>query len=202
MTEHIRIGVFIPSDAQLLDVACVDVLGVTSKEYLGVLPLPSHIGDIAPRVSIYYIGVPTQGGDIPMTSGMTAKATHVYTDEEVAPGKLDVVVVPGPNPSAEFEKPALDWLKRQSETEGVDILCVCTGLYVCGHAGIVDGKQASGPRGMQDDLMKKFPKIKLVGENQRWARDGNFWSSGTLLSSRTPHHCSSITLERRHHQWK
>lgn len=143
-----------------------------------MLPMPSHLRDAAPSVTVYYITSPSIYPDVPLTSNAVLKASHTHRDADVAPGKLDIVVVPGPDPSSTYEKEGLEWLRRQAETPGVDILSVCTGILVCASAGIVDGKLASGPRGMQSDLMKKFPKIKLVGDSQRWVQDGNFWSSG------------------------
>lgn len=179
MSKHVRIGVFIPNGAQLLDTACVDSLGVMSREYFSVLQfLPEHIVSLAPEVSIYYITSPEQGDLIPLTSGAVLKATHTYTDEEVAPGKLDIVAVPGPDPNAEVAAGALGWLKKQADTPGVDVLSICTGLFICAAAGIADGKKVSGPRGLQDVLKKKFPKIELVGSKYRWVQDGNIWSSG------------------------
>lgn len=180
MPGDIRIGVFVPNGAQLLDTATVDVLGVMSREYLELAGelVPSHIYAIAPNVSIYYITTPSGGADVPLTAGAVIRATHDYTDKDVAPGRLDMVVVPGPEPSSEFEEGALDWLRRQSETPGVDILSVCTGLLLCGAAGVADGKRVSGPRGMQNVLHKRFPHMKLVGDKYRWVRDGNLWSSG------------------------
>lgn len=179
MSKHVRIGVFLPNGAQALDVATVDILASMSKEYLAEIPdLPSHMGDIAPSVTVSYITSPTLGELIPLTAGMTIKATHLHTSPEVAPGKLDIVVVPGPAPRSTFEDDGLKWLKAHAETEGVDILSVCTGILICAAAGIVDGKVASGPRGMQDVIKSKNPTIKLVGDDVRWAQDGNFWSSG------------------------
>ncbi|KAJ3473127.1 hypothetical protein NLG97_g10501 [Lecanicillium saksenae] len=187
MSQHIKIGIFIPCGAQFLDVACVDSLGTMSKKYFGELAravpsFPSHVADLAPDVSLYYITTPEQGSDIPLTSGAVLKATHVYTDEGVAPGKLDIVVVPGPDPDSKFSDASLSWLKKQAETPGVDILCICTGIFICASAGIVDGKRASGPRGLQSILNKRFPKVKLVGDNYRWVQDGNFWSSGGVTN--------------------
>lgn len=179
MAQHIKIGVFAPNGTQFLDVACVDNLGVMSKEYLKVLPdLPKHVTSIAPEVSIFYISSPELGMDIPLTSGATLKATHTYLDGDVAPGKLDIIVVPGPDPSSEYAEDGLEWLRKHSETPGVDILSICTGLFICASAGIVDGKKASGPRGLQGMLKKQFPKVNLVGDEYRWVQDGNFWSSG------------------------
>lgn len=184
MPATIRIGVFIPNGAQTLDVACIDVLGTMSRDYFRQMSnmLPKHLVDLAPDVSFSYITSPKAGELVPLTSGMTIKATNFYTDEEVQSGKLDIVMVPGPHPEESFEEGALGWLRDQSNTPGVDVLCVCTGLFLCASAGIVDGKHASGPRGLQDHLTSKFPKIKLVGDNQRWARDGNFWSSGGITN--------------------
>lgn len=177
---NLTIGVFIPHDAQFLDVATIDVLGTISKEYMGLLPgLPKEIASQAPSVKIYYITSPANpNGEIPLTSGGKAKATHFYSDDEVAPGKLNIVAVPGPNPYTDFHEGALQWLKAQAETEGVDILSVCTGAFICASAGILEGKKASGPKPMQEVLQQRFPEVKWVGGNQRWVQDGNIWSSG------------------------
>lgn len=181
MSPHIKIGVFIPNGAQFLDVACVDSLGVMSKTYLGAIPfLPSHVTSLAPDVSIYYISSPEQGPEIKLTSGAVIKATHTYADDEVAPGKLDIIVVPGPDPTEKFAEGGLKWLREQAGTKGVDVLSICTGLFICASAGIADGKRASGPRGLQSMLKERFPDVKLVGDKYRWVQDGNFWSSGML----------------------
>lgn len=183
MASHIKIGVFIPNETQVLDVATVDILGVMSKEYLGLLAhLPPNVAAIAPNVTIRYITSPANAETgIPCTSGMTIKHTHLYTDAEVAPGTLDVVVVPGPDPGSAFEEGALAWLRGQARAEGVDVLSVCTGAFVCCAAGVADGRRFSGPRGLQGELKKRFPQVKLVGDDHRWVRDGNIWSSGELL---------------------
>ena len=179
----IRIGVFAPYGAQTLDAACVDVLGSMSKEYLSlILELPSYIAaDLAPSTTFSYINSPSQGDKIELTSGIVMKATHNYEDEDVAPGKLDIVIIPGPDPNTVLEEPALDWLRKQFATPGVDILSICTGIFLVGASGIGNNKTVSGPRGLQKQLSEKFPKMKLAGEKYRWVRDGNLWSSGEYI---------------------
>lgn len=202
--KQVRIGVFIPSGAQALDVATVDVLAVMSKEYLGILPmLPAHMAELAPSVTISYITTPEQGPEIPLTAHMTIKATHSYEEPEVAPGQLDIVIIPGPDPFDPLEEGGLKWLRAQFETPGVDILSVCTGLYICGAAGILKGKTASGPRGLQDDLIKKFPGVKLVGEKYRWVQDGNLWSSGELSAplDSAIFHCHNSAGTNTEYRW-
>ncbi|KAM5356036.1 hypothetical protein ACJ41O_002682 [Fusarium nematophilum] len=182
-SKQLHIGVFIPSGAQFLDVATVDVLASMSKEYLGQLPmLPAHIGTLAPSTKISYITSPKLFPDVPLTAELTVRATHTWEDEAVAPGELDIVVVPGPDPTASFEEGATKWLRDQFNVKGVDVLSVCTGVFLCGAAGILEGKTVSGPRGLQDELVRRHPGVKLVGDKCRWVQDGNLWSSGGVTN--------------------
>jgi hypothetical protein len=52
--QTIRIGVFIPADCQLLDMACVDILATMSHEYLTLVGdgIPTPIVNLAPNVQI------------------------------------------------------------------------------------------------------------------------------------------------------
>ncbi|KAI0810526.1 hypothetical protein GGR55DRAFT_112123 [Xylaria sp. FL0064] len=172
----VKIGVYIRNGSQLLDLACIDVFHMMSKEYLSILPmLPKHIPDLAPSVEILYITAPELKSEtVPLTASLNVRATHDIRDAEVQPGKLDIMLVPGPDPSDSWEKPILDFLKAHSECQTTDVLSVCTGIYLCGAAGLLDGRTACGPRGLQDDIKKKHPTAKLVGEKYRWVQDGNF----------------------------
>ncbi|KAI1757298.1 hypothetical protein F4782DRAFT_223421 [Xylaria castorea] len=179
--QVIRIGVFIPTDCQLLDAAGVDIFGSMSYEYLSALEefLPKAVVDSAPSVEIHYIGSVQAGESIPMTSNQAVVATNHYSDPEVAPGKLNIVYVPGPDPTAKFPEGALEWLRQQGATEGVDILSVCTGIILCGGAGLLKERAICGPRGMQDVIKQKgYGAKSMRGHELRWIQDGNFWSSG------------------------
>ncbi|KAI0540769.1 class I glutamine amidotransferase-like protein [Xylaria digitata] len=181
----IRIGVFIPTDCQLLDAAGVDIFGSMSYEYLSVLGdlISKVVVDSAPSVQIHYIGSVQPGEKIPMTSNQAIVATNHYSDPEVAPGRLDIVYVPGPDPTADFPEGALEWLSKQAATDGVDILSVCSGIFLCGAAGLLKGKNICGPRGMQDALRQKgYAPGAMRGHELRWIQDGNFWSSGGVTN--------------------
>ena len=169
-------GVFVPGNTQLLDLAAVDILGMASKEYFqSITFIPQRIHDLAPNVSISYIA---PGKTIPMTSDGVLRATHDLSHPDVQPGKLDVLLVPGPDPEASFDKEALRFLRLHAEAPETDVLSVCTGVLICAAAGITKGKKVCGPRGMQGELRKKYPGTKFVGEEYRWIQDGNLWSSG------------------------
>lgn len=210
--KTVRIGVFIPTGAQLLDMACVDVFGSMSASYISSLVaagfLPAHVAAAAPAVEICYItsaadrpaadGVigPNSEGDatdIPLTAGARVRATHVLTDPTVRPGSLDVLLVPGPDPRDKWSEETLAFLKAHFDADvpgqgrKTDVLSVCTGIVLCGEAGILRGRKACGPRGMQKELQSRFGAkggedgVHLVGEDLRWTKDGNLWSSGTFL---------------------
>jgi transcriptional regulator GlxA family with amidase domain len=184
MAAHptVRIGVFIPYGSQLLDLATVDVLATMSHGYLSALRmLPESVYAAAPHVDIAYVSTVPAGQPVPgMTAGARLLATHHLSDAEVAPGKLDIVLVPGPDPFVEVGDDVKEWLRGQAACESTDVLSVCTGIFLCGEAGILKGKKASGPRGLQDLIRKKFPEIELVGHDVRWIQDGRVWSSGAL----------------------
>ncbi|KAI1395470.1 ThiJ/PfpI family protein [Hypoxylon fuscum] len=194
----VKIGVFIPTDCQLLDAASVDIMGTMTDMTMASRMVPQAVIDLAPSVLIYYIGSVPAGSPIKLTSHLQIVATHHYSDPEVAPGKLDIVHVPGPDPFNPFEKGAIDWLAAQGATPGVDILSVCTGIFVCGEAGLVKGREVCGPRGVQELIRTKgFGEKKLVGDRYRWNQDGNLWSSGGVTNGNdlvaaycrgSPHH--------------
>ncbi|EAQ93649.1 hypothetical protein CHGG_01884 [Chaetomium globosum CBS 148.51] len=177
----IRVGVFIPKECQLLDMACVDVFGTMSHEYFTILGdgVPSPIANLAPSVKIFYISTVQPNNPIPMTSAAHLCCTHHLSDPAVQPGKLDVVLVPGPDPATDWTKhpEATDWLAAHAARAETDILSVCTGIYLCGAAGLLRGRKACGPRNLQGDLAKKFEGVQWVGEEMRWVKDGNLWSS-------------------------
>ncbi|KAF9075687.1 ThiJ/PfpI family protein [Rhodocollybia butyracea] len=177
----VRIGVFIPTECQLLDQACIDIFGSMSRQYMDLIKtLHPRLSPISrPRLTFTI----SAGEPILLTSNQKILATNHFSDPEVAPGKLNVVVVPGPDPNSKFEKEPLDWLKKQSETKGTDILSVCTGIFICGEAGLLKGRTVCGPRGMQDLISKKYGKdIVQKGTELRWVQDGNFWSSGGVTN--------------------
>lgn len=176
----IKIGVFVPVGVQFLDVAAVDILGVMSKEYLSDLDvLPARVTTLAPSATFYYISTPDQGKTVPVSSGGSLQVTHFYNDPGVAPGQLDIVVIPGPlQVGCDIDEGALKWLRSQFDAPGVDILSICTGMFVCAAAGITENKKVCAPRGLELNLRAQFPNAILAPRNMRWIQQGNLWSSG------------------------
>ncbi len=184
----VRIGVLVvpPTGCQLLDLACVDVFAIASHSYLKALGdyVPAPLADIAPNVEIKYISTVKSGSLMPLTADMKIEITHAITDPEAAPGALDIVVVPGPDPHGARSDEVKTWLRTQGTTEGVYILSVCTGIFIVGEAGLLKGRKACGPRDFQEAIKRKFEGVKRVGSEYRWVNDGNLWSSGKFPRAR------------------
>lgn len=104
--------------------------------------------------------------------------------------------MPGPDPITKYDnlKDATDWLAAHAARPETDILSVCTGVYLCGAAGLLKkGTKACGPRGLQGDLAKRFEGVQWLGEELRWVKDGNFWSSGGFFFSSLLHEGSAVS---------
>ena len=184
MTDQrpLRIGVFVPTEAQLLDLSPIDLFGMLQPAYLSACKLPSPLVALGIPSTIEYISLPLTGPHVSLTASAVLRISKTTDDVEVQPGKLDIILVPGPDPSTNFEEEPLAFLRAHAEWKGengerTDILCVCTGCFLLAQSGIMQGKSASGPRALVPRLRKEFPDTKWV-DDRRWAVDGSIWSSG------------------------
>lgn len=69
---------------------------------------------------------------------------------------------------------------RKSYHECSAFITVCGGIEAPLRAGILEGKTATAPRFMLEELRLKAAGTQWV--ERRWARDGKLWTSGTLLN--------------------
>ncbi|CAI4213561.1 unnamed protein product [Parascedosporium putredinis] len=166
-SKVIHVGVLLTADTQFLDTACVDILGMLSREYLEIA---SGLPSTCPTVQIVYInGTADDGSDagkgvMALTSGAKLLATHRISDPEVQAGKLDILFIPGPDPRSGFAEATLQFVRDHHANANTDVLSAC------------------GPRELQPALQAKYPKAKLVGDKYRWIQDGNLWSSGAITN--------------------
>ncbi|KAL2064997.1 hypothetical protein VTL71DRAFT_4137 [Oculimacula yallundae] len=185
-TGEVRIGVYVPGGAQLLDLSPIDLLAMLSPKYLAACMLPAPLVSLGLPSQIHYIGLPETGTHMELTASAFLKVTKTTKDIEVQPGQLDIILVPGADPSTVFGEEALEFLRahatwRSEDGEGIDILSVCTAAYLLGQSGILDGKVASGPRALVPALRKKFPGTNW-DDSKRWVKDGHIWTSGGITN--------------------
>jgi transcriptional regulator GlxA family with amidase domain len=85
---------------------------------------------------------------------------------------LDVLLLPGGIVSAELARPeVIDWIARVSR-ESELTASVCTGAFLLGQAGLLDGRPATTHWEDAAELAELFPKIK-VQVDKRWVETGH-----------------------------
>ncbi|RHZ56012.1 uncharacterized protein CDV56_105923 [Aspergillus thermomutatus] len=177
----LRIGVLLVGNVQLLDLAAVDLLFMIDPSYLTACQLPKPLIELGRPVSVAYIGKAGPKAHQETTSNLSLQLTHSLTDPAVQPGALDVILIPGPEPSTVPEAEYLDFV-RAHNTAGTHILSICTGILVVAHAGIATGKRATGPRMMIPMLREQFPEVARWDDSLRAVHDGNLWCSGGITN--------------------
>ncbi|RMZ79690.1 hypothetical protein DV738_g3230, partial [Chaetothyriales sp. CBS 135597] len=202
----LNVGVLFVTTTQLLDLASVDLLAMTEKIYLRGLELPDPVVQLGlDSVNIEFIsenvtvpvGVPSgplinhtafaapEQTTLLSTSGkLNLQLTADITSPSVAPGKLDILVIPGPDPSTVPSPATAEFIRSHASTGTTDILIICTGSFIAAHSGILDGKTATGPRPLvESHLRKAFPKVNWTNDS-RWVIDdsGRIWSSGGITN--------------------
>lgn len=177
----LRVGVLLVDSVQLLDIAAVDLLYMTSPEYIEAIGMPKPMQELGRPCQVRYIGRDGPKQHSPVTAHLEVALTDSLASPAVAPGNLDVLFIPGPPPA---NMPCgEDYLEfvRQHFAAGAEVMSVCTAALVIAYSGITKGKMATAPRFLIPRLRKEFPETKLWDDSMRIIRDGNLWSCGTFL---------------------
>lgn len=179
--QPLRVGVLLVDSVQLLDIAAVDLLYMTDPEYIEAIGMPKPIQDLGRPCQVHYIGRGGPKEHSPVTAHLNVSLTDSLESPAVAPGKLDVLFIPGPPPS---NMPCgNDYLEFicQHYAAGAEVMSVCTAALVIAYSGITKGMTATAPRFLIPRLQKEFPDTKLWDDSMRVVRDGNLWSCGKLF---------------------
>lgn len=176
----LHIGVLLLPPIQLLDLAPIDLLAMTSRWYFAACNLPPSLLDAAiPDADLAITYIAPEGAEaLGQTTAKVRLAVDARVGEEsVAPGKLDVLFVPGPPPGTRPGEEVEEWF-RGHVGAGVELVTVCTGVLVAAWAGVLEGKRATGPRGMVEMLRREWPGVRWV--EKRYVNDGRVWTCGKL----------------------
>lgn len=184
-SKTLRIGVLILPPSQLLDVSPIDLFGMLTREYLEACRLPAPLLALGIPVEIHYISAtaipqPESTASLEVTlaectANAALRVTATIHDTALAPGKLDIILIPGPDPSLDPPQGMGKFIRNHFDT-GCVIMSVCTGIFPLAASGVLKGKKATGPRALLSGLRKKYPET--VWSDKRWCKDGNIWSSG------------------------
>ncbi|KAI2758780.1 hypothetical protein DTO006G1_6177 [Penicillium roqueforti] len=178
----LHIGILLLETTQLLDLSAIDLLYMTTPEYLTTCtpPLPQSLISMSRPCKMHYITA-NAANPTHTTSQLSIQPTSSLTSPAVAPGTLDLVLIPGPSPKT--MPPAneyLDFVRAHFEA-GVLVLAVCTAAFVVGYAGVVDGRRVTAPRLLVPEMRRMFPGAEW-DERVRVVRDGNLWTCGGITN--------------------
>lgn len=95
--------------------------------------------------------------------------------------QLDILVIPGGftgTVEAAYDPKILDWIRR-IDKGSTYTAAVCTGVWVLGATGLLEGKRASTNWYREAEFLKKY---KAIPANERYTQDGKYWTAAGVTA--------------------
>ncbi|HEY0709454.1 MAG TPA: GlxA family transcriptional regulator [Polyangia bacterium] len=95
----------------------------------------------------------------------------------------DIVIVAGASPKDPLpveQAPLVPWLRRH-HTRIETLISICTGAFVLGAAGVLDGRRATTHWLYLDELRARFPAVEAVDEGI-YVEDRGVWTSAGVTA--------------------
>ncbi|MFL6264185.1 MAG: GlxA family transcriptional regulator [Thermoanaerobaculia bacterium] len=97
-------------------------------------------------------------------------------------GAGDLVLVPGTRTAAVASSgEALTGWLREAYGQGARLGSICTGAFMLGDAGLLDGRQCTTHWSRVDDLQRRFPRARVL-TNRLFVEDGPITTSAGIVS--------------------
>ncbi|PHH91657.1 hypothetical protein CDD83_10810 [Cordyceps sp. RAO-2017] len=174
----IRVGVILLGGVtEILDVGPVDLLHSISHAFVDNLPdahFPAELKAEALSTEFHWVSEAGRSRASELTANISMNATDSF---ETCP-PLDIVLI-GANFGHEATEAELAFIRKSYEACSA-FISVCGGVAAPLQAGILEGRTATAPRFMLDQMRRQAPGTDWV--ERRWVRDGKLWTSGTLLN--------------------
>lgn len=143
---------------------------VLDLSVLTVLGLANHFAPGAYEVDI----VSMRGGPIASMSGVSVET------KALGPERYDTVIV-GSTPGLPAPCPGMVERLRTALRESRRVVSICTGAFLLGEAGALDGREVTTHWRYTDQLVQRFPKARVVPD-KIFVRDGHIWSSAGMTA--------------------
>ncbi|SEE44974.1 GlxA family transcriptional regulator [Pseudomonas migulae] len=133
---------------------------------------------LAPTERYELSTIGTEHGALRASNGVSVHP-DVHIDQ--ADQAYDLLLVPGgPGAYSEKHPPLLDWLQSAVSRAGC-YGSICTGAFVLGHAGLLDGYRVTTHWHYTERLIKAFPKA-TVETDKIYVQDRNLITSGGVTA--------------------
>lgn len=145
------------------------------------LVIPDFVfGDTKPHGGVAYYRMVLCGaspGMVPMVGGMPVGISHGLEIVDQA----DTVVIPGRSPAdGPIDEAVLQALRRAGK-RGARMVSICTGSFVLGAAGLLDGRNATTHWAHADNLKRLYPKVS-VDPRVLYVEDGPIFTSAGMAA--------------------
>jgi transcriptional regulator GlxA family with amidase domain len=172
VAERKRIVMVAFPDVQLLDVTGpLEVFGRTARW----LVEHGHRTDLAYTTEV----VASRSGPLVSSSGVRLIAERAFTSVR---GAVDTLLIAGGRgaQAAAGDTSLIAWLRRAAP-RARRVASVCTGPFILGAAGLLDGRRATTHWDACDALSRRYPRIK-VDPNPIFTRDGHIYTSAGVTT--------------------
>jgi transcriptional regulator GlxA family with amidase domain len=95
--------------------------------------------------------------------------------------QLDILVIPGGfkgTVESAYDEKLLNWI-REIDKHSIYTASVCTGGWILGATGLLNGKRASTNWYREEEMLKKYGAIPA---NERYTQDGKYWTSAGVTA--------------------
>lgn len=95
--------------------------------------------------------------------------------------KLDILIIPGGftgTIEAAYDAKVLDWIRKIDKTT-LYTASVCTGGWILGATGLLEGRRATTNWYRREEFLKKY---KAIPTNERYVHDGKYWTSAGVTA--------------------
>ena len=155
--------------------------GIQGLDVFGPAEVFAAANRMLPEPRYQLIFSSTAGGPRALSSGAMVDTCRVGA---VRAGARDTIVVPGgddaPVDRAAGDPELLRWLRRNAPASG-RITSVCTGAFILGAAGLLDGKRCATHWSACDRLASEFSAAEVL-RDAIYVVDGKLWTSAGVTA--------------------
>lgn len=165
--EHISVAFVLTDGAVMIDFA-------GPWEVFQDVHIPSRGPSMADQMPFRLFTVSDKKDPIRISSGMRVIPDYTFAGAPTP----NIVVVPAQNGDS---PQMLEWIRTMTHKSDV-VMSVCTGAFVLGEAGVLDGKKATTHHGAYYAFQRQFPKVQLQKDMRYVQSDPVIFTAGGLSS--------------------
>jgi len=159
----------------------VVVPGSEALDLAGPWQVLGHTNDVLGRQAYDLSLVGPRGPTVRSLHGLTLGGVGPLPERPRRLPTMVIVAGGSPrNPAPAAEKAAAAWLRRHHERIPT-LVSICTGAFVLGEAGLLEGRRVTTHWRYLDALRSRFPSAQ-IDEDGIYVRDGALWTSAGVTA--------------------